>query len=262
MTTINKGYVDEEGKCFTNIRDIHFKNNKELVDTLGTPLFKPVILKSTEGYYIYQSPFDQNKAFRIDRKFYNKYFKYLEDYEFVSQLLEYQKDISLTEFPTGIITLEDRVIGQEIPLYHNSQTLYDLTETKFLQSKEIRYKIYLDVIKIICELLNNGIIYQDIHGDNFLYDIETKEVRLIDFEPHLVTFGYDLEAFRAMLVSLKAMIFDINHLCDDSLENSFNNIWDLNTLEKVISDKYHSIINPKCKKRIKRKNLDINEHMC
>jgi len=140
-----------------------------------------------------------------------------------------QKNIELTEFPTGIVTLDKYVIGQEIPFYHNCTTLKEKT------NKLDIIKYYLDILNILKELLNNDIIYSDIHSKNFLIDNATNIVKLIDFDSQYISFDESKTLYEDMLRNLKIMINKINEKC--SIPINLNEENSLDDIRKTILSK-------------------------
>jgi len=159
---------------------------------------------SEDGVYICRSKYDFTKALRIYKDI--NLYKYTShsDYKIVSKLQQKQPNIKLSEFPTGILTIKDFVIGQEIPFYDNSETLYDYLQSGGLKKRTIQ--LYLDILKILKELYNEGIIYTDVHRRNFMVNKITEIVNIIDFDEALISFDNFKCTYIAMLDNLKSCI--------------------------------------------------------
>ena len=86
----------------------------------------------SSGVYIMKD-IEKDIYYRISKSFQDPTYSSKKDLEMVALLQNKQSNIKLSEFPTGIVTMNGRVIGQEIPYYKNSQNLYDFA------SKENEY---------------------------------------------------------------------------------------------------------------------------
>ena len=126
----------------------------------------------------------------------------------IAKLNSLKENITLTDFPTAIITIKNCVIGQEIVYYQNYQTLTSIVYQRLPEDKLLSY--YQKVLLIIKELLDNGIIYTDIHPNNIMINLNTDQVKLIDFDPNHISFNNDYESYFKMLTNLKNMINEIN----------------------------------------------------
>ena len=232
---IKKSFTNRRGITYDNIRNIHFKKYKDLSKGLGKIIcetkrdlsyFDDVDNYLRNGVFIYKPKYDSNKVLRVYKDIFGvcddyKYTDYSDDYV-VSKLQSKQKNVKLTEFPTGIVTLDKYVIGQEIPFYTNHSPLSEKTN----KSDIIKY--YLDILNILKELLNNDIIYSDIHADNFLIDNVNNIVRLIDFDEYYLSFDGSKTLYEDMLMNLKIMINKKSEKCSIPIklkeENSIDEI--------------------------------------
>lgn len=132
MNKILLGYINQNGAKFENIRNIHFDCKGDLVGNLGIfkvetqyepNAFITSSFKMHEGVYIYQTDYDFKKALRIYKDFADYQYTFHDDYKLISILQDRQSFVTLTDFPTGIVTIENKVIGQEIPYYDQYITL-------------------------------------------------------------------------------------------------------------------------------------------
>ena len=229
MYRIEKRYVNSEGESFNDLRTIHIEKidnfiNKELVHCDSDENYRSIIVNS-----------NHNRAFKI----YNDLKKTRKDDKLIYELQKRQLNVKLTDFPTGIIVLDQdndisKIIGQEIVFYNNS-----ITASKyFLDEENIDYiKIYIDILKIIKELLNNNIYYGDIHSDNFVIDKESGIVKLIDFEPDDIEIeNMNSYALKSSLYLLKNVIIELCEIGNIKLSKSLKNTNTLTELENYLYD--------------------------
>lgn len=231
---IKDNFTDSRGQTY-NIRNIHFPNFEDVYGNLGTFVteshrYANVFSDYTEdGIYLYKSSYDPKRALRIYKDFHH--YKYIghSDERLITKLHEKQPDIRLTEFPTGIITIENKVVGQEIPYYENYETIRNVFENK--SNNKIPTYYYIEILKIIKELYECGIVYQDIHTKNLLFNIYDETIKLIDFEPFNVKFDDDRKyGYASMISNLKQLINVLNELSSIEFTSDFKKT---NTLEEV-----------------------------
>lgn len=148
---IDKDYVFDKSKIF-------FEDSNTLIYVIGDGL-----------------------GFKIDKSLLNKERQSYNIEEMVSGLVLRQDNIKLTDFPVGVVSCKRRCIGQVIRLYKDYISLYDAVNDNNIEL------LYNKVLCIIDELLNNGILYLDIHEHNFLVNTNL-DVKLIDFESSCVIF--------------------------------------------------------------------------
>lgn len=217
LTTIEQCYKNKNGIIYENIRNIHFDEYEDLTKGLGTYIcetnrdlgnFGDTDSYLNDGVYLYIPNYDKTKALRVYKDIFGvcqnyKYTNHNDDY-IVSELQKRQKNVKLTEFPTGIVTLDKYVIGQEIPFYKDHTALSQKSDKLDI------IKYYIDILNILKELLNNEIIYSDIHANNFLVDNVNNIVRLIDFDSKYLSFDGNKTKYHDMLNNLKTMINRIN----------------------------------------------------
>ena len=228
MIKFENKYMDSEGKIY-DIRNVSLSEKKDLTnigkfvtETKRDNFFFGETEDCEEGVYIYKSNFDPKKAFRIYKDFGNYKYTYHSDHRNISKLIDLQKDVKLTEFPTGIITLENSVIGQEIPFYENYKTLYEIIENT--NDIKLILHVYKRIILILEELSKVGITYRDIHARNFM--IQDKDVKLIDFEDTSISF--DLKySYKPMMKNLLDLINSINKKLNIGFQVNSENLVDL-----------------------------------
>ena len=248
---IKDKYMDSDGKVY-NIRNVNFDINSPI------QFFGEKVAETSKDYtaflgeedyvfdgvYICKTSYDPKKALRIYKDW--AAFKLLaqfrnisnyrnlgySDHEIVSMLQEKQKDIKLTEFPTGIVTYGDIVIGQEIPYYEGHIDLNKEIENLLNGIKDdISYKkntqmimyYYQKLINILEELTNKGIYYKDLHPKNFV--VKNESLKLIDFETGRVDFDCtkkDLLKY-VKLVRKLFLVINSHYKIDFTVEgNTFN----------------------------------------
>lgn len=149
---IDKDYVFDKSKIF-------FEDSNTLIYVIGDGL-----------------------GFKINKSLLNKERQSYNIEEMVSGLVLRQDNIKLTDFPVGVVSCKRRCIGQVIRLYKDYYPLKDIVNNDNINI------LYDKVIAIIEELLNNGIMYSDIHENNFLVN-NNLDVKLIDFESSCVSFN-------------------------------------------------------------------------
>lgn len=242
MCIILNGFTNELGETYHNIRDVHFNNSGTILTELGSPIYQSAGNNGPDQVTIYKLPGYPGKALRLDKNFLNYQNLVRHDDLLVSRLQERQKNVSLTEFPTGIVTIEDKVIGQEIPFYENTVTLEHATKRKLINTNEEFLSKILEILKIIHELLNAGIIYQDIHGFNFLYNNTTKKINLIDFDSQYVKFDYHEQSYNSMIINLKMLINYLNHYYGIQFNDDFDSLYRFEEIEEYLQTEHYKVL--------------------
>ena len=215
---VTVGYTNKKGLYLKDLRVISFPEGK-LFGNLGTlvaesnnndSIQREYEIDSDIGVYIYQSR-NPNVAYRIYKCFADYGFNGYGDDILIQELTERSNNIKLSKFPTGIITHNNRIIGQEIPFFKDYCTLFDVLKN----NREFDYiKYYKSVLYIVKELYDNGIIYCDLHSNNFMVNLKIDQIEIIDFE--LLNIKFDdktkesriklLNAYRDMISRLNYMI--------------------------------------------------------
>lgn len=243
MYNIKKGFVNSKGKEYKSIKNIHFDSTSDLYGNIGSFVCsskEPTSDGIENGVHIYLDKNNPKLARRIYADYMNyKYTAYNDD-ELVNLLEKRQKNILLTNFPTGIITIENKVIGQEIPYYGNSETLLFHFEQKNLT--KIPTEIYLEILKILRELLDNGILYKDVHSKNFLIDKDSNVINLIDFDKFLMEFDDDIKYnYSTMIENIKFYLIEkLNKIVGLNFEN-YKKATNLDELEESIKEEDYKI---------------------
>lgn len=140
------------------------------------------------GMLLYQAGSDDpDKAYRISKDYNSIVCNLTREPEFLSKLQDVQPKVLLSEFPMGVLTFQNRVIGQEIPYYGNYVTIHEYFVNNRIENP---YPMFRTVLDILTELYDNGIIYTDVHNHNFMVSTDGKEtVKPIDFEDGFVLFS-------------------------------------------------------------------------
>ena len=76
----------------------------------------------------------------------------------VSKLLRKQPNVKNTDFPTGVVTLDGRVIGQEIVFYPDALDMNEYYSNGISDKLMLPTKAYLKIINNLQELYDNGIL--------------------------------------------------------------------------------------------------------
>ena len=164
---IERGFQNNYGENFANIVNVGFSSLSELRDFLGKFITETKKENNNfatakgdyDGIFLYQMPSinDEDYAYRIYRDF-EKY-KYRRHYDdkLISFLQSKQHLIKNVDFPLGVVTIENEVIGQIIYLYKNSQTIFSyLNSIKGINIFEKEYyDLLLKVLNILKSLYEN-----------------------------------------------------------------------------------------------------------
>ena len=239
MINIKDEYISSEGNKY-KLKNINYESIEDIRGNLGTYItetkrnvnnFFSEDDNIVNGVYIYKSNYDPNKALRIYKDWADYKFNCHSDYKIIAKLQELQKNVTLTDFPTGIVTLENSVIGQEIKLYEGYVTLSDYLCNKNNIKNILSY--CRQILIIIKELYNNGIIYKDIHLKNFM--IKDHFIKLIDFDESYISFGESLYCYKMMISNLKSMLGRIENILNINLD--ITNADSLEQIEELILKK-------------------------
>lgn len=226
---INQGFVNKNGIYFSNVREVAYKS-EELYGNLGTlvaqttrmndEFFKTDSMEfDLNGVYIYQNNIDPKIAYRIYKEYAEYKFNGYQDDMLINELQNRQKYVLKTNFPTGVVTKDGLIIGQEIPFYEHYKTLEKYVEE--ITSYEQLFTLYNIVISILEELKKCGITYIDVHAKNFM--VYKNNTKLIDFESCKIK-------------------FDENKYLEDSLLN-LRNMLNLLNQKLFISYRFEKFIN-------------------
>lgn len=242
-------YEDNNGNIF-NIKNIVYPTNNPPYD------FGKYICSSHDeefrsfsddeyGMNIYQSRDNPNVGYRIYRGlmlFLENFYCYngVLDAKIVEELQKRQSTIKLSKFPTGVVSINKYVIGQEMAFYENSETIRSFAINQ--KNNQNKVKIVIDVYKklltILKELADNGIYYFDIHGGNFLVSKDQKfDVNIIDFDKAFMSFDefpfYNRKRMQELLTNL------LNYTNEKAdIDYIFNNI----SVDNPIEDAFEKVL--------------------
>ena len=151
---IKNSYKAETGRVF-EVRNINFENLEDFNRVKQKFIAESSSNGSSsslnkDGLYLYRSTYDKTKGLRVykDSNLYQYTHHY--DYKIVSKLQQKQKNIKLSKFPTGILTIENKIVGQEVPLYENSITIFDYFKEGNIKKRPTQF--YLEILNILKEL--------------------------------------------------------------------------------------------------------------
>lgn len=217
---INESFTNRYGVKLDKVREIAYKSG-ELFGNLGKPVVETKASSScyledtknsTNGVIIYQTFTDPNVAYRIYRAYADYGFNGYFDDRLIYLLQKKQPNIKCSKFPTGVVTLDGNIIGQEIPFFPNHITILELFE----KYKNIDpTKIYYAILEVLNELEHNGILYLDIHAKNFLIDPTNTNINieLIDYDYSQILFDPNIKSGRySMFENYNYMINRLNKL--------------------------------------------------
>lgn len=221
-----KDYIDEDGRKYNNVRELVCSKSEidNEFDDLVLQTYKQAeevfYEYEAEGVYIYRNKVNPNCVYKIYKRYMNPNFiSHLEDALLIEKCESIKENIKLTSFPTGVITLEGKIIGTELPFYSDS-----LTAKQYFSKNKIDnpYSIYIKMLKILKELYENNFIYLDVHEENFMIDASKEIINLIDFDYNYILFEdiedkykiIVLKQFREMIKNLNKIIREKNKLVD------------------------------------------------
>lgn len=155
------------------------------------------ILKKNHSAYIFQDAEDPEIGYRIYKSYKNPNFDNRKDASMIQRLYMNGRDIQDIDFPYGIITKENRIIGQVIPYYEDGVDMACFPD----DAGENLLKAY----SLMKELSDHYIYYLDIHEHNFL--VTSSGIKLIDFDNELIGFGSCLAGFNDFYEKTMVMNF-------------------------------------------------------
>ncbi len=259
---INLGYTDNLGNRYDNIREIAH-TNESLCSNLGKYITESNMQSmngldmddSQTGVYIYQDRTNENIGYRI----YKDKNAPSDDHIMVSKLVSRQPHIHYSTFPTGVVTLNGKLIGEEIPFFKDSTTIYQfiLDTVRDGKTNILPTKIYLLMLKVIRELYDNGIFFLDGHCKNFMITkdgidkitnnqiLKSDDIKTIDFESRWIVFD-DLND-RITKYIIDTLVYynfaKINSLLGiKEIVGQFPNCNSLSELEEAVLEQEHKLI--------------------
>lgn len=221
---LRPSFTNKNGIKYDNVQELAFnKNNfygnlgefinetkKEETDFIDSEF------NLENGVYIYRDFNNYKKAYRIYKEFNDYGFNGYKDDLLIHNLVKRSKNLKLSKVPYGVVTIDGNIIGQIIPYFYNTKTLYEYS----LKNK-INPELLIEVLKIIKELYENGIYYYDIHPKNFVID-QDKKINIIDFDNFYVKFIKDENTLKNILNGYKNILSILSRINIHEDINSFN----------------------------------------
>jgi len=196
---VEKIYVNKSGTVYANVKNFSWEelqDYKIIKETSHVMNFQGKSSRDFEdlddGTWICQSVEDKNVGYRIDLRYLNPFIDNQSSARNINDLQSIQPNIKLTEFPYGVITRDNRVVGEVMPFYPDSINILDyIKET----TDENILNVYKQVLNILKEMYENGIVYRDIHGGNFVITNKNENplVHAIDFEDMFIKINKNLD---------------------------------------------------------------------
>ena len=177
-----------------NYTKLDVKKIKDLIANKKILENKTVVLARTKN---------PKTVYKISKLYENPNFNLTRDEFLLKDLLEKQQFVYKTEFPKGIVTCENRVVGQEIPFYKH----YHDMERYFEMNAKEKLHIKKQIIEIIKELYDNDIVYTDVHQGNFLISPILSKVRLIDFDGYITYVTKNKEEYLGRILLFMKQMF-------------------------------------------------------
>ncbi len=175
-------------------------NNLWYLDMTNVNL-TPVIFEKEQGRYPKSSfwKIDNMEDYLIKNiKSSYLFFNQVRTKKYLKLLQDKQDVLSNIDFPVGYSIDNNKLKGFIIPYYSNAISLenfinqYSYSDiTKFYQHDGIIEQniiaICLDILELIRNMYDKGILYFDIHSGNFL--LYNNEIKIIDFDPRYMLFN-------------------------------------------------------------------------
>ena len=185
------------------------------------------IKKVPSGITIYQDLVDNRIGYRLSNILINSPERNLEELVFLRKLLTCGKKITNIDLPSGVVYYNDKIIGQIIAFYEKNKSLIEMVREKHLNP----FTTCLDAYTLIKELFDNGIIYIDIHGGNFLYTPEG--IKIIDFEKDAIAFRGEEMSMVAEGTMLECFTNMINRLTYQKARSIIPNLMKIQNLDDL-----------------------------
>lgn len=241
MLIIKNNFITKDGIVLKNVRNVHFECKEDLFGNIGQFLAesckdsKSHFDLDENGVYLFKSTYDNLKGLRLYKDYGNYMVTFHNDENLIYELQKRQSKIKKSKFPTGVVTIEDKVIGQEVHLFENQKTILNYFENNNI---EIPTKFYLDILGILKEMYYEGITYSDVHTKNFLIDEIENILNIIDFETGYVTFDNTSKSgYETMIINLKYELLNrLNKLCGIKFSNDYEKAKTLEEIEYVVME--------------------------
>lgn len=230
---ISETYKNKQGTIFPHVKELRFNENellklgKFIVQTSHNLKFSNKSSFCDDlgdiGVLIYQDEDDKNIGYRLDLEYNNIYFDDQMCARKIEKLQELQPQIQKTQFPYGVVTREGRVIGEIMPFYPNCENIFE-----YLSNRDAInvLEIYKQVLGILTELMDNGVLYRDIHKKNFLINSSgIPVVHVIDFDTQYTEIGkFSQSDVKSMLFNLKRFLVELQSLVKEEEKIKLSNM--------------------------------------
>ena len=215
--------VTDTFKCFKQVKNYVYTGEKDLAD-FG-------ILRDNGTNYIFQDRENKELGYKIYKSFCIKKINNQRDAHLIQRLREKGEKIIDIDFPYGVVTYNNSIIGQVISYYDQSYELID-----YFKSEKSIYSLLLDAYNLIKELYDAEIYYMDIHEHNFL--ITLTGIKLIDFDYDFIGFKSNISSLnnyyeRNVISNFKRMV------CSLLYENKLDNLSKVDTMESLYEELLH-----------------------
>ncbi len=242
---IIKGFTNKKGEKFPLVDNFNFESWNEFRNldktfiTQTTNNLCEEFAANEDGYNIFHLNETPEIGFRVHSECgycTYMYTNFESDAKLIQKLQEYQPNIELSEFPYGILTIQDNVIGQVMKFYYKYKTLFEtFSENKIITFDEA-YNVYYKIIDILTELQENGIIYSDSHTRNFMYNTEIKDLKAIDFDNDRLNFdGYNVDS---MIRNLQITLNRLNEMLGLSNIHNLEKTATLAEINEAVQEDY------------------------
>ena len=227
---LKKGIVDKRGIEYPNILEYHFDKGEILI--LGKLKAESHADDLDEygvgnGVFVFQDVDIPTIGYRIERDYNSFMCNNTRSLGFIESLQKKQANVYLTEFTKGVVTLDNRVIGDIVPFYSDADTLRKYIKENGWE----QYSLYFEAANILNELIANGIYYYDLNPDNFV--ITNNGLKLIDFDVDLITFDKPYSGKQErVLDNFKVML---NILSNKEFQNTYPEIKDIDSFDALAS---------------------------
>lgn len=187
------------------------------------------ILKCSQmgsSVYIVQDRENKELGYRVYKSFAKRTFNKIQEPSFLQKLHDQSKSINI-DLPYGVITQDDRIIGQVIPYYEDGCELIKYYDEETNHTIDL----IIDAFQQIRRLYDNGIFYMDIHGRNFLV---TKDgIKIIDYDRNLVTFKSGMKVLNDFYKKQILMNFSNMTRAILNIHYEFPNLDRVNSLDEL-----------------------------
>jgi len=191
------------------------KTNNGRIFTRRKSLINDPDIGKEKGVIIYQNQENKNIGYRIDINYNNPTFSYQSQLIAINELQTLQPSIKLTQFPYGIVTKNNKPIGEIIPFYPNSINILEYFKKA---TDEQKIYIYQKLLKVLKEMYDNGVLYYDINEGNFLVTLNNNHpvIHTIDFDRMFLCFNeYSQYCKTRMIDNMYRFLYTIKKTLND-----------------------------------------------